>query len=403
MRKAFKYRLLGNKETFANAENWLNHCRWLYNLALEQRMMIYRQYGITLSFYEQKRQLVELKNEFTDYKIIDAQVLQNVIRRLDDAYKAFFRRVKHGEKAGFPRFKSNDRYDSFTLTTHMWKLNGKYLIISRLGKFKLRLSRPIQGNIKTITIRKQNNKWYACFNCDKVPETKLEHCNKSVGIDVGISTFCTDSDGNEAENPKYLRQSERLLRFRQRRFSRRIKDSNGREQSRVLVARTYEKVANQRNDFLHKVANHYITNYGTICIEDLNIKGMVKNHHLAKSISDSSWGKFFEFLKYKAEEAGTREIIKIDRFEPSSKTCSVCGLINDNLKLSDRKWVCLGCGTVHDRDYNAAKNIKRVGQTQQMLTCVNRQSVVCKSQQVESVNVAQSNFPRNINSRIKEN
>jgi putative transposase len=142
----------------------------------------------------------------------------------------------------------------------------------------------------------------------------------------------------------------------------------------LLVAKAHEKVTNQRNDFLHKVANHYITNYGVICIEDLNIKGMSKNHHLAKSISDASWGKFFELLSYKAEEAG-RLVIKVPRFEPTSKTCSQCGAVNQELKLSDRQWVCKSCGVLHDRDYNAAKNICRVGQTLQESTYGNTQSV----------------------------
>ena len=151
-----------------------------------------------------------------------------------------------------------------------------------------------------------------------------------------------------------------------------------------MINKTYEKIANQRNDFLHKIANHYITNYGLICIEDLNIDGMSRNHCLGKRISDTGWSRFFELLSYKAEEAG-RTIIKIPRFEPTSKTCSVCGVINEDLTLNDRQWICKSCGTLHDRDFNAAKNIKRVGQTQQMLTQNNSSNVVCESQQVESV------------------
>jgi putative transposase len=385
MTKTFKYRLQGNKETFANAEKWLLLCQKLYNAALQQRIICYRERRETLSFFDQQNQLPELRREFPEYKSIGSQVLCDVVERLDKAYKDFFRRVNNRSgKVGFPRFRSRDRYDSFTIRQAGWKLDGKYLTIRNVGRFKLRLSRPIQGEIKTITIRRQSDKWYACFLCNNVSGRKLEPCDKSVGIDVGIKSFCVDSDKNTFESPKYFRQSERLLRVRQRKLARCKKGGNRRKLVKSIVSKTYEKITNQRNDFLHKVANHYITNYGVIYIEGLNINGMVRNHHLAKSISDSSWGKFFEFLKYKAEEAGTREIIKINRFEPSSKTCSVCGLINDNLKLSDRAWICLGCGTLHNRDYNAAKNIKRVGQTQQMLTCENTQSVVCESQQLES-------------------
>jgi putative transposase len=379
MRKTFKYRLLGNKESFTKADEWLLLCQRLYNVALEQRICIYHQNKSSISCYDQINQLPEIRAEFPEYADIGSQVLQDVIERLDRAYKAFFRRVKNsGGKAGFPRFRSRDRYDSFTLKNTGWKLDGKYLSIRNVGRFKLRLSRPIQGKIKTITIRRQSNKWYACFNCDEVPEHKLEPSDKKVGIDVGIKSFLVDSENNKIESPKYFRKSEKQLRIRQRRLSRRAKGSNSRKEARLLVAKAHDKVANQRNDFLHKTANYYIKNYGKIYIEDLNVKGMSKNHRLAKSINDASWGKFFELLKYKAEEAG-REVIKVPRFEPTSKTCSQCGAINQELKLSDRQWVCKSCGALHDRDYNAAKNIKRVGQTQQMLTCGNSQSVVCES------------------------
>ena len=374
MRKTFKYRLLGNKQTFIKADEWLMLCQRLYNVALEQRICIYHQNKSSISCYDQMYQLPELKKELQEYQLVNAQTLQEVIERLDKAYKAFFRRVKNGEKAGFPRFRSRDRYDSFTIKQTGWKLDGKYLSIRNVGRFKLRLSRPIQGKIKTITIRRQQDKWYACFSCDEVPENKLSPSNKSVGIDVGIKSFLVDSDNNTIESPKYLRILEKQLRVRQRRLSRRAKGSNSRKEARLLVSKTHDKVANQRNDFLHKTANYYVKNYGKIYIEDLNVKGMVKNHHLAKSISDASWGKFFELLKYKAEEAG-REVIKVPRFEPTSKTCSNCGAINQELKLSDRQWVCKSCGVLHDRDSNAAKNISRVGQTLQESTYENIQSV----------------------------
>jgi putative transposase len=375
MRKTYKYRLLGNKQTFIKADEWLMLCQRLYNVALEQRISIYRQRKETISCYSQINQLPELRAEFPEYADVGSQVLQDVIERLDKAYKSFFRRVKSSKgKAGFPRFRSRDRYDSFTLKQTGWKLDGKYLSIRNVGIFKLRLSRPIEGDIKTVSVRRQSDKWYVCFSCDKVPERKLESSDKSVGIDVGIKTFCVDSDNNQVESPKYFRQAEKQLRVRQRVLSRRTKGSQGRKNARLLVAKAHDKVSNQRNDFLHKVANHYITNYGRIYIEDLNIKGMVKNHHLAKSINDAGWGKFFEMLNWKAEEAA-RIVIKIPRFEPTSKTCSQCGAINQELELSDRQWVCKSCGVLHDRDYNAAKNINRVGQTLQELTYGTSQSV----------------------------
>ncbi len=372
MRKTFKYRLLGSKCTINKVENWLNLCCRLYNVALEQRITIYRQNKGSISCYNQIKQLPELKVAFPEYSEVGSQVLQDVIERLDKAYKSFFRRVKNGsDKPGFPRFKGKDRYDSFTLKQAGWKLDGKYLTTKNIGRFKLKLSRPIEGNIKNITIRREStDKWYACFSCNKVPEYKLEPSDKVIGIDVGIKSFCVDSDGNKVDSPAYFRHAEKQLRVRQRVLSRRVKGSQRRKNAQLLVAKAHGKVANQRNDFLHKVANHYIANYGVICIEDLNIKGMVKNHHLAKSINDASWGEFFEMLNYKAEEAG-RTVIKVSQFEPTSKTCSECGAINQELTLSDRQWVCKSCGILHDRDYNAAKNIRRVGQTLQELTYEN--------------------------------
>jgi len=376
MKKTYKYRLLGNKRTFNNADGWLLLCQRLYNVALEQRISIYHQGKKTISCYSQINQLPELREAFPEYQAVGSQVLQDVIERLDKTYKSFFRRVKNGEgKAGFPRFKSRDRYDSFTLKQTGWELDGRYLAIRNVGRFKLRLSRPIEGDIKTVTIRRESTgKWYVSFSCDKVPERKLEPSVNAVGIDVGIKSFCVDSAGGSIASPSYFRYAEKMLRTRQRTLSRRVKGSHGRRKARLLVAKAHEKVANQRNHFLHGIANHYITNYGMIYIEDLNIKGMIKNHHLAKSINDASWGKFFGMLNYKAAEAG-RTVIKIPRFEPTSKTCSECGAINQELTLSDRQWVCKSCGVLHDRDYNAAKNIRRVGQTLQELTYGTAQSV----------------------------
>lgn len=345
-------------------------------MALEQRIGIYRHNKETISCYSQINQLPELRAEFPEYQDVGSQVLQDVIERLNKAYKAFFRRIKNGEgKAGFPRFRSRDRYDSFTLKQAGWKLDGKYLSIRNVGRFKIRLSRIIEGDIKTVTIRRESTgKWYVCFSCDNVSERKLEPSVKVVGIDVGIKSFSVDSDEHREFNPAYFRNGEKRLRVRQRVLSRRVKGSQGRRDARLLVAKAHEKVANQRSHFLHGITNHYITNYGVIYIEDLNIKGMSKNHHLAKSINDASWGKFFEILNYKAEEAG-RTVVKVPRFEPTSKTCSECGAINQELTLSDRQWVCKSCGVLHDRDYNAAKNIRRVGQTLQELTYGIAQSV----------------------------
>jgi len=375
LRKTFKYRLQGNRTDFANAENWLYLCRQLYNAGLEQRIAIYRQNKGRISCYDQINQLPELKAYCPDFRNVDAQVLQDVLERLDKAYQGLFRRVRKGKVAGFPRFRGRDRYDSFTLKQHSWKLDGKCLSIRNIGRFKIRLSRPIEGDIRTITVRKESTgKWYVCFSCNNVPEKVLPESDRTIGLDVGIKSFLVDSDGSKVDNPAYYRKSEKLLRCRQRVLSRRKKGSNRRRKARLLVAKAHDKVRSQRKDFLHKVANRYIQGYGIISVEDLNISGMVRNRHLSKSITDAGWGIFIGFLEYKAAEAG-RALIRIPRFEPSSKTCSECGAINKELKLSDRQWLCQGCGVLHDRDHNAAKNINRVGLIRQEQTYVVAQSV----------------------------
>ena len=367
MRKTYKYRLLGNKNTFDKAAKWLTLCRHLYNAALEQRISIYRQDKGSISCYSQTSQLPELKAAFPEYREIGSQVLQQVLERLDKAYQSFFRRLKSKNvKAGFPRFKGGNRYDSFTLKQAGWELEGKYLTIKKVGRFKLRLSRPIEGDIKTITIRRTpTGKWYVCFSCNNVPEKKLGESKTTIGIDVGIKSFLVDSEGNKVDNPAYLRESERLLRRRQRTLCRRGKGSKRRNKARVLVAKTHEKVSDQRRDFLHKVANQYIANYGLIFVEDLNIEGMVKNRHLSKSISDSSWGTFFNLLAYKAEEAG-RQVIKVPAYS-TSQICSGCGEKVPK-SLAVRIHTCPFCGLIMDRDENAARNISQVGQTCQALT-----------------------------------
>lgn len=357
MKKTFKYRLYANQRTFVKTEGWFGLCRFLYNCALEQRISVYKGSKKSINYYDQQNELPKIKEYFPEYKEVGAQTLQDVLRKLDKAYKAFFRRVGKGHKVGFPRFKGRDRFDSFTLTQNNWNLEGKYLIIKKIGRFKLSLSRPIEGNIKSITIKRSStNKWYACFNCDEVLERKLPKSNKVIGIDVGIKSYLTDSEGKKVENPKILKNSLRELRVRQRKLSRAQKGSSRRKEAKLQVARIHEQINNQRNDFLHKLSSQYVKNYGKIKVENLQIQNMMQNHCLARDINDCSWGKFFELLTYKAEEAG-RQVIKVPARNTSRK-CNVCGVINHGLKLGDRMWVCIECGAVHDRDHNAAINVR---------------------------------------------
>ena len=367
MRKTYLYRAKINKQTKTNCEQWLDLCRRLYNQSLEQRIKAYKEEGKSISVYKQMSQLPELKKTFPEFKIVGSQCLQDVLCRLDKAYKSFFQRVKQRNgKAGFPRFKSKNRYDSFTLKQAGWQLEGRYLYIKNVGRFKLFLSRPVEGNIKTVTIcRSSTGKWFVSFSCDNVPVKEVPASNQEIGIDVGIKHFIVDSQGNSVENPKYFRQSEKLLRRRQRSLCRKKKGSNRRSKARLLVAKAHEKVSEQRKDFLHKVANHYINNFQTIFVEDLNIKNMVKNRHLSKSISDSSWGIFFNFLTYKAAEAD-RTVIKV----PPHNTSQICYGCGEKVpkSLSVRLHRCPFCELVLDRDLNASLNILRFGQNRQTLT-----------------------------------
>jgi len=379
MRKSYKYSAVINKTTEHNAERWLDLCRFLYNCALRERIDVYqdgrRRHGAELvkscgkkvSYFSQAMELKGLRTWMPEYDGINVQMLQTVLDRLDKAYAAFYRRLTTGsDKAGFPRFKGKGRYDSFTMKSNGWKLEGRDLWITNVGRFKLRRDRPVQGDIKTVTVRRESTgKWFVCFSCDNVPETRLPASELEVGIDVGIKNFCVDSTGRVVDNPKYLRQAERELRIRQRRLSRRVQGSGRRKKARLQVARAHDDVKNQRSDFLHKLSTEYVRSYGAIFVEDLEIKNMVKNHHLAKSISDAGWGTFTQYLSYKAEEA-SRKVVKVNP-RNTSQNCSGCGEKVEK-SLAVRIHNCPYCSLVMDRDENAARNILQVGQACQAVT-----------------------------------
>jgi putative transposase len=366
VRRTFKYKAKINRVTEANCTRWLSLCQTLYNLCLEQRVLWYTQRRASTSFYSQSKQLLDLKSAFPEFATVGSQVLADVVHRVDLAFQAFFRRCRVvGAKAGFPRFKSLERYDSFTLRQHSWKLEGKYLTVRNVGRFKLFLSRPIEGRIKTVTIKRSVSGWFVHFSCDDVPAKVFPATDKVVGIDVGLTHYLVDSEGTRVENPRFFREAEGVLRRRQRRLSRRKKGSRHREKARVLVAKAHEKVVRQRQDFLHKLANTYIQEFGTVCVEDLGISNMVKNKYLAKSICDASWGTFIQMLTDKAEEAG-RQLVKVNP-RGTSQICSGCDATVAK-SLAVRTHRCPDCGLVLCRDHNAALNILRAGQALQSLT-----------------------------------
>jgi len=372
IRKTYKLKATTNETTAQNAERWLYLSRQLYNAALEQRIVAYKRCGVTLSAYSQSNELPKLKAECPEFKQVGSQVLQDVVERVGKAFQGFFSRLKKiGVKAGFPRFRSRARYDSFTLKQAGWKLDGRHLKIKGVGTFKLFLSREIQGRIKTVTVRRDAcGDWWVCFSCDEVsPRAYPEPQSEVVGIDVGLNAFCTDTEGEQIVNPKYYRKAQTDLRRRQRKVARRKKGSNRRKKAVKELARAHRRVKNLRLDFLHKTANHYIEKFKTICVEKLNIRNMVKNKHLSKSISDAGWGTFVELLLCKAAEAG-REVIQVDP-KGTSQNCSGCG---ETVKksLAVRMHRCSHCGLELDRDENAARNIAAkatgAGQALQALT-----------------------------------
>lgn len=360
MRRTYLYQAKIGQDTQDNAEKWLDLCRHLYNAALEQRVLYYKQGKKSLSAFSQNNQLPELKEALPEFKEVNSQVLQEVIGKLDKAYQGFFRRAMNGEKPGFPRFKGKNRFNSFTLRyTQGWKLEGRYLTISKVGRFKLSPIREIEGKIKTITVRHSpTGKWFVSFSCDNVSARPYPEATKEIGIDVGLKSFCVDSEGKQVKSPKYFRLSERLLRIKQRTLSRRKKGSIRRNKARIQVARLHEKVSNQRKDFLHKLSHEYIKDNKVVCVEDLNIGGMKQNKHLSKSIGDASWGMFFNFLSYKAEEAG-RIVVKVAP-NNTSQICSSCGEKVPK-SLAVRIHNCPFCGLIEDRDLNASRNILVLG------------------------------------------
>ena len=343
-RKTFKYKAVVSKTTAAFAEQQLWRCQQLYNLCLEQRIMVYKQWGKTLTVFDQSNQLPELKEGFPEFKSIGSQVLQDVVERVGKAFQGFFSRLKSGKgKAGFPRFRSRARYDSFTLKQAGWRLDGRHLKVTGIGIFKLRLSRPIEGKIKTVTIcRDGRGGWFVAFSCEVEPKAWAEPQKEKVGIDVGLKHFCVDSDPDSkpVQNPRYYRKAQAKLRVQQRKVSRRKKGGNRRRKAVKLLVKTHQKVVNLRQDFLHKVANQYIQMYQTIHVEALQVANMLRNRHLSKSISDAGWATFFALLTYKAEEAG-RQLVKVNP-KGTSQRCSnpACGEIVPLGGINPQELVC---------------------------------------------------------------
>jgi putative transposase len=356
--KAYRYRLYPTKSQVSRMEQTLELCRWVYNETLAMRKSAWEQEQRSISYYESKRQIPLWKKEHPELKQVYSQVLQDVSMRVDLAFKAFFRRVKAGENPGYPRFKGKGRYDSFTYPQYGFKLDGDRLHLSKIGDVKIVLHRPVEGTIKTLTIRRSSTgKWYACFSVEYDPSPVRQN-NGEIGIDVGLESFATLSNGEKIENPRFFRTDEKALAKAQRRFSKAEKGTPEQKKARKIVARIHERIANRRLNFAHQTSRKVVDRFGTIVFEDLDIQNMQKNHHLAKSIADVAWNMFIRITESKAEDAGSRVVLVNPR--NTSQMCSRCGMIVAKT-LSDRAHSCPQCGLVMDRDQNAAINIMRLG------------------------------------------
>jgi putative transposase len=362
VRKTFKYKLKPTPEQERAMAFVLRRCRELYNAALHERRDAWQQCGVSVTAAGQSTQLPAVKEVRPEYRDIHSQVLQDVLTRLDRAFQAFFRRVKNGEAPGYPRFQGANRYNSFTYKQfgNGATLDNGFLVLSKIGRIALRWSRPIEGTPKTVTISREADGWYVCFSCADVPMQPLPPTSQQTGIDLGLEAFATLSNGERIFHPGWYRKAERTLKTAQRRVSRRKKGSQRRRKAVTLLARAHLKVKRQRRDFHHKEALKLVRANDTIYHEDVQTANMVKNHHLAKSISDAGWSQFVSILAAKAAWAGRRVVAVPPAY--TSQTCSLCGVIVQK-GLSVRWHSCPDCGTSLHRDHNAARNIERLGQS----------------------------------------
>jgi len=364
VRKTFRYKLNPTPEQERLLERTLMLCRHVYNAAIGERREAWRMRGVSVTYYQQKAELPGIKEVMPEYGEVHSQVLQDVVLRVDRAFQAFFRRLQQGQTPGSPRFHGPDRYSSFTYPQYGngATLDGGVLCLSKAGRILIRLHRPLEGTPKTLTINREADGWYVCISCADVPAQPLPATGQDTGIDLGIEAFATLSDGTRIFSPGWYRKAERALKTAQRRVSRRKKGSNRRRKAVKWLGKAHQTVRRQRQDFHHKTALALVRANDTIYHEDLQVRNMVRNHHLAKSISDAGWAAFLSILSYKAACAGRRVVAVTPAF--TSQRCSGCGVMV--LKgLSVRWHSCPDCGTSLHRDHNAARNIERAGQVRQ--------------------------------------
>jgi putative transposase len=371
MLKAYKYRIYPDKDQIEFINIHFGACRFVYNWALEQKIKTYEQNKKSISRFDLQRILVhEVKPSNQWLKKANSQALLASLVNVESAFTKFFR-----EKTGFPRFKSKKNpVQSYQMPQHYTVDFDRNIIkLPKMGEVKAVLHRRFEGTMKTATIsRSSTGKYFISILVDDgriLPEKQEMSESTTIGIDVGIKDFAILSNGEKVENPKYLKNSLKRMKCLQKRVSRKVKGSKNRDIARHHLSKIHEIISNQRNNFQHQISSKLISENQAIALETLNVKGMVKNHCLAQSISDAGWSSFVTKLEYKAEWFG-KTILKVGIFEPSSKICNVCGYYNSSLTLKDREWVCSDCKTKHDRDINAAINIKKFSLQDQNLIVI---------------------------------
>jgi len=370
MLRAYTYRMYPSREQVALLMKHIHACRFVYNHSLEEKIRAYDQDSTRLSCFDLNNRLPALKEEHPWLKDVNSQSLQSANKNLDNAFTRFFR-----EKKGFPRFKSKKNpVQSFQVPQHYRvDFDQRTIRFPKIGEVKAVFHRKFAGKMKYATVSvTSTGKWFVSILVDDgipEPEPTPFSPDTTLGIDVGLKDFATLSTGEKIENPRYLKTALQRLKVLQQRVSRKVKGSKNREKAIQRLARCHEMIANQRDDFLHKISFRVVSENQAIAVESLNVGGMMKNHHLAQGIGDVSWSAFFTMLEYKCRKYG-KTLLKIGRFDPSSKICSKCGYLKRDLVLSERAWICPDCGTHHDRDINAAINIKKFALQEQNLVGV---------------------------------